>query len=99
MILILPLLTARAAAKSEGTCTPWCCAATVLFPPPPGLPLETKMPSLQKTLILIQLLIHPLNLNNTHLNNNSVPSEPLKIGPTLIMAYHLDNPFDSSQRS
>jgi len=43
--------------------------------------------------------MHPPNLNYTHLNSYSAPSDPLEIRPELTMHYPLENPFDSLQCS
>jgi len=42
---------------------------------------------------LTHLITHPPNLNVTHLNSYSIPSDPLEIGPKLTMDYPLDNPL------
>ena len=41
-----------------------------------------------------QLIIHPNNLNDTHFNSYSIPSDPLEIGLELTMDHPLENPFD-----
>src|SRR6218665_1105581 len=74
----------------------------LLYLSTPGFPLKTKISSLQKTLTLTHLIIHPHNLalNDTHLNGKALlSSDHLEIGPELTMDYPLDNQFDLSQRS
>src|SRR6218665_1703038 len=45
------------------------------------------------------IIIHTPNLDDTCLNNYSVPSDPFEIGPELTMDCPLDDPFDLSRRS
>ena len=53
----------------------------------PDFHSELKCHILSKTLTLTHLIIHHHNLNDTHLNSYSAPSDPLEIGPELTMDY------------